>query len=118
MLNFNYSVTLLLEYAAFFKLRIDRSDLERPYRIPLSTWRCAILFFPSIAFTVIVMSLATFTTFGFAFGSYCTGLILYFAKTSSERQKLRSGIAMNAGYEIVESLDTSEVNGMDSTELA
>mmetsp|Transcript_12946 Transcript_12946/g.13879 ORF Transcript_12946/g.13879 Transcript_12946/m.13879 type:complete len:158 (+) Transcript_12946:3-476(+) len=85
MLNFNYAIALLLEYAAFFKLRISRPNLERPYRIPLSTIGCAIFFFPSIAATLLVMSLATFTTYYFAVGSLLICYLLYIAKQKSEQ---------------------------------
>ena len=37
MLNFSYSLSLLLEFAAFIKLRMDGSDIPRPYRVPLNT---------------------------------------------------------------------------------
>lgn len=85
MLNFNYSISLLLEYAAFFKLRISKPDLERPYRIPLNTIGCALFFFPAIAATLVVMSLATYATFMFALGSWFTGFLVLYAKSRSER---------------------------------
>jgi amino acid transporter len=86
MLNFNYAISLLLEYAAFFKLRISKPDLERPYRIPLNTFGCAILFFPAIAATLLVMSLATFATFYFALGAWITGYLIFYAKKRSQRR--------------------------------
>jgi len=86
MLNFNYSLSLLLEYAAFFKLRISRPELERPYRIPLNTFGCAIFFFPAIAMTLVVMSLATFTTFYFALGSWITGSLVFYAKKRASKR--------------------------------
>lgn len=87
MLNFNYAVSLLLEYAAFFKLRISKPELERPYKIPLNTFGCAVFFFPTICCTLLVMSLATYTTFAFAFASYITGLLVFLAKQRSQAQK-------------------------------
>jgi amino acid transporter len=88
MLNFNYSIALLLEYAAFFKLRISQPDLERPFRIPLNTFGCICFFFPPVAATLLLMGLATYTTWLFALGSAITGLIVYCAKQKSDRTKL------------------------------
>lgn len=86
MLNFNYALSLLLEYAAFFKLRISKPDMERPYRIPLNTCGCALFFFPAIAATLVVMSLATFQTFYFALGSWTTGALIFYGKQRSQRK--------------------------------
>jgi amino acid transporter len=83
MLNFNYALSLLLEYAAFFKLRISKPDLERPYRIPLNTFGCVCFFLPAIIATLAVMSLATFKTFYFALGSWFTGYMVFYAKQRS-----------------------------------
>jgi amino acid transporter len=105
MLNFNYAVALLLEYAAFFKLRISQPDLERPYRIPLNTFGCALFFFPAIAATLLLMSLATYTTYVFALGSAFTGLLVYCAKQKSERRKSRGLVS---GGNIYEHIDGSE----------
>jgi amino acid transporter len=85
MLNFNYGIALLFEYAAFFKLRVSRPDLERPYRIPLNTLGCAFFFFPTVASTLLVMSLATYTTYCFALGSWITGYLLFAARRWNEQ---------------------------------
>ena len=117
MLNFNYAIALLLEYAAFFKLRISRPDLERPYRIPLSTFGCCIFFFPTIVATLLVMSLATYTTYYFAFGSWITGYIVYVAKRQSELSMPVDGNT----YEHVagESLETTdETDILEATRLS
>ncbi|KAL0422517.1 UNVERIFIED_CONTAM: putative polyamine transporter [Sesamum latifolium] len=42
-LNFLYAVGMLLEFAAFIRLRIKRPDLHRPYKIPLETFGATIL---------------------------------------------------------------------------
>ncbi|KAG7348063.1 ethanolamine transporter [Nitzschia inconspicua] len=101
MLNFNYALSLLLEYAAFFKLRISKPDLERPYRIPLNTFGCVLFFFPAIAATLVVMSLATFATFYFAIGSWMTGALIFYAKQRSERRNI------HAECDQVEGIDTA-----------
>lgn len=88
MLNFNYAIGLLLEYAAFFKLRVSRPNIERPYRIPLNTIGCAVFFFPAIAGTLLVIALADFTTYYFALGSFVTGCLVYAAKQRYEKSAL------------------------------
>mmetsp|Transcript_7124 Transcript_7124/g.21007 ORF Transcript_7124/g.21007 Transcript_7124/m.21007 type:complete len:570 (+) Transcript_7124:270-1979(+) len=80
MLNFNYSISLLMEYAAFLKLRVSRPDLERPYRIPLNTVGCFVFMMPAILLTVFLMTLATYTTLAFALGVNIIGVALYHSK--------------------------------------
>jgi amino acid transporter len=86
MLNFNYGFSLLMEIAAFFKLRVSRPNLERPYRIPLNTLGCAFVFFPTVVATMLVMSLATNGTYYFALTSWITGYLLYVARRWNEQQ--------------------------------
>ena len=76
MLNFNYSISLLLEYLAFIKLRISRPDLHRPWRVPLGTVGCALMFLPSVAFTVTVILLASSSTILFSIGVNIVGVLL------------------------------------------
>lgn len=85
MLNFNYSVALLIEYAAFFKLRISRPNIERPYRIPLNTLGCAVFFFPTVSATLLVICLADFTTYYFAVGTWLVGYLLYAVKRQNDQ---------------------------------
>jgi len=79
MLNFNDALSVLFEYAAFFKLRVSRPDLARPYRIPLNTLGCVLFFFPTIAMTLIVMSLATPATYYVSVGTWIIGYLAHFA---------------------------------------
>ena len=81
MLNFNYGFALLFEYAAFFKLRVSRPDLVRPYKIPLTTFGCAIMFLPTVSAIMFVMSLATYETYYFALGLWISGYLLYATRT-------------------------------------
>ncbi|KAG5178672.1 amino acid permease-domain-containing protein [Tribonema minus] len=43
ILNSLYVFAELLEFAAFIKLRMDRPDLPRPFRVPLSTTGCIVM---------------------------------------------------------------------------
>lgn len=85
MLNFNYAISLLMEYCAFLKLRITRPDLERPYRIPLNTVGCFILFTPPIVLTLLVLCLSTYSTFIFVACTNVAGLLVLYGKARSER---------------------------------
>jgi amino acid transporter len=46
MLNFAYSISMLLEFAAFIKLRVTDADVERPFKLPLSTFGCFLFIIP------------------------------------------------------------------------
>lgn len=78
MLNFNYAISLLMEYAAFIKLRISRPDLPRPFRIPLNTTCCVLALVPTFFFTFVVLALADYGTYIFAMMVNTAGLALYY----------------------------------------
>jgi amino acid transporter len=84
MLNFNYSISLLLELCAFIKLRISQPDLVRPFRIPLSTTGCILLLIPTFVFTLIVLSLATYQTYAFVLSINLVGVLIFQARQNSE----------------------------------
>ena len=46
MLNFAYSISMLLEFAAFIKLRITDADVERPFKLPFNTFGCILFVIP------------------------------------------------------------------------
>ena len=77
MLNFNYSIALLLEYAAFIKLRLAHPHLARPWRVPLGTVGCAVALVPTIFLIVLTMCLATPATFVFSIGTILVGIFMY-----------------------------------------
>lgn len=62
-LNFLYAVGMLFEFAAFIKLRIDKPDLHRPYKVPLDTFGAAMLCLPPVLLLILVMCLASLQTF-------------------------------------------------------
>ena len=78
MLNFNYAIALLMEYAAFLQLRIRQPDIPRPYRIPLGTFGCFVLFLPTILLTLAVLACANSKTYIFSICVLSTGLFLSF----------------------------------------
>ncbi|GMH23716.1 hypothetical protein Nepgr_025559 [Nepenthes gracilis] len=61
-LNFLYSAAMLLEFAAFIKLRISMPELQRPYRVPLQTFGATILCIPPAFLLVLVMCFASLKT--------------------------------------------------------
>ncbi|KAL7578693.1 hypothetical protein ACA910_009831 [Epithemia clementina (nom. ined.)] len=77
MLNFNYSLALLLEYGAFLWLRISRPNLERPYRVPLNTFGCFVVFSPTVLAIVAVISLASWRTMVFGIMVNIVGFLIF-----------------------------------------
>jgi amino acid transporter len=63
MLNFAYSVSLLMEFSAFIKLRITDDDLERPYRIPLGVVGCILFLIPSCGICLFLILVASKRTY-------------------------------------------------------
>jgi amino acid transporter len=80
MLNFNYALALLMEYCSFIKLRIARPNAERPYKIPLNTFFCILALVPTFFFTLLVLSLASYTTYAFVLAANVVGISIYICK--------------------------------------
>ena len=83
MLNFNYALSLLMEYAAFLKLRVSKPDLPRPYRIPLNTAGCVAMLVPAVVMIFAIFFLATYQTLLFSFLTNAVGLFMYSARKNS-----------------------------------
>lgn len=62
-LNFLYAVGMLFEFAAFIKLRINKPELHRPYKVPLNTFGASMLCLPPVMLLLLVMCLASLQTF-------------------------------------------------------
>ena len=77
MLNFNYAMALLLEYVAFVTLRIQRPDVERPFRVPLSTMGCILTLVPTVMATFLVTALASWETILFGMIVMLVGVFLF-----------------------------------------
>lgn len=76
-LNFLYSIGMLLELAAFIKLRMKKPDLHRPYKVPLQTFGAIMLCLPPAALLVLVMCLASAQTFLISGVIIAVGFLLY-----------------------------------------
>ncbi|KAG8645636.1 hypothetical protein MANES_10G081200v8 [Manihot esculenta] len=76
-LNFLYAIGMLLEFAAFIKLRIKKPELHRPYKVPLETFGATLLCLPPAALLLLVMCLASLRTFLVSGAVIVLGFILY-----------------------------------------
>ncbi|XP_010272225.1 PREDICTED: probable polyamine transporter At3g19553 [Nelumbo nucifera] len=76
-LNFLYSIGMLLEFAAFIRLRVKKPDLQRPYRVPLQTFGVTMLCLPPAFLLVLVMCLATAKTLIISSSVIIVGVVLY-----------------------------------------
>lgn len=76
-LNFLYSIGMLLEFAAFIKLRITKPHLQRPYKVPLETFGAAMLCLPPTVLLVLVMCLASLQTYLVSGAVMIVGFVLY-----------------------------------------
>jgi len=76
-LNFLYAVGMLLEFAAFITLRLNKPNLHRPYRVPLPTFWAAMLCLPPALLLILVMCLASLRTFFVSGAVILLGFILY-----------------------------------------
>lgn len=76
-LNFLYAIGMLLEFAAFIKLRVKKPDLHRPYKVPFQTFGAIMLCLPPALLLVLVMCLASLRTFLVSGVVIIVGLLLY-----------------------------------------
>ena len=76
-LNFLYSVGMLLEFAAYIRLRIKKPDLHRPYKVPLQTFGATMLCLPPALLLALVMCLASLKTYLVSAGVIIFGFLLY-----------------------------------------
>lgn len=76
-LNFLYSIGMLLEFAAFIKLRITKPHLQRPYKVPLETFGATMLCLPPTVLLVLVMCLASLQTYLVSCAVMILGFVLY-----------------------------------------
>ena len=84
MLNFAYSLSMLLEFAAFIKLRVTDDDVERPYRIPLNTFGCCLFVMPPAFFLIYLMLIASKQTYVYLLILLFMGLSFYLFQKCSK----------------------------------
>lgn len=86
-LNFLYAIGMLLELAAFVRLRIKKPDLSRPYRVPVQTFGATMLCVPPALLLVLVMSLASARTYLVSGCVVVVGMFLYPAVNHAKDRK-------------------------------
>jgi len=88
MVNFNYSISLLMEYAAFIKLRISKPDDPRPYRVPFqTTFGCILFITPGCIMIVLLLFMASYTTYLY-FILFCfIGVVFYHVQEIGKRRQ-------------------------------
>lgn len=78
MLNFAYCVSLLMEFAAFIKFRLDEDEEEEDdeatagFRLPFGTFGCILFVTPPCLICVFIMLTASKVTY-----IYCTILVVF-----------------------------------------
>eukprot|EP00547_Thalassionema_nitzschioides_P004266 CAMPEP_0194220450 /NCGR_PEP_ID=MMETSP0156-20130528/28394_1 /TAXON_ID=33649 /ORGANISM="Thalassionema nitzschioides, Strain L26-B" /LENGTH=583 /DNA_ID=CAMNT_0038950491 /DNA_START=436 /DNA_END=2187 /DNA_ORIENTATION=- len=99
LLNVNYAISLLMEYAAFIKLRLFHKQLQRPYRIPIPDWAAVLIAIPPSAGILLIFAISNWAVYIFTLGALAFGVILFkFGETSKQRGwfnyelKLRSSL--------------------------
>lgn len=85
--NFLYAVGMLMEFAAFIKLRISKPDLHRPYRVPVGTLGAILISLPPAFLLVLVMCLASARTFILSSIVIVLGFVSYPAIQYMKHQK-------------------------------
>jgi amino acid transporter len=105
MLNFSYSISLLMEFAAFIKLRISQPEIDRPYQIPLNTIGCSLMLTPTVLLNLLVMSMATVKTYVFSLGVLIVGGLLY---CFGVRQQIEENLDENGVEVTVEEVTCDE----------
>ncbi|XP_031130259.1 probable polyamine transporter At3g19553 [Ipomoea triloba] len=86
LLNFLYSIGMLLELAAFITLRIKKPGLRRPYKVPLQTFGATMLCLPPMLLLILVMCLASPKTFFVSGIVIVVGFLLYPAVVQSKER--------------------------------
>lgn len=86
-LNFLYSVGMLLEFAAFIKLRIKKPDLHRPFKVPLQTFGATMFCLAPTFLLILVMSLASLQTYLVSTAVIVIGFFLYPALNHAKYRK-------------------------------
>ena len=129
LLNSVYAISLLMEYAAFVKLRLYRPELQRPYRIPVPDWAAPIIVLPPVMGILLIFALSNWYVYIFCAGSLVFGWLI--AKLSDickrkgwvEYYETKSSEAKGPSYEYDlaplgspsgESNGESESNGRDT----
>nr|GMD07198.1 probable polyamine transporter At3g19553 [Ipomoea batatas] len=124
LLNFLYSIGMLLEFAAFITLRIKKPGLRRPYKVPLQTFGATMLCLPPMLLLILVMCLASPKTFLVSGIVIVVGFLLYPAVVQSKERfyfhfntQDSSVISSSTGFEGQEIMPVNSQEGSDEASL-
>jgi len=78
MLNFSYTISILMEYAAFIKLRISKPEVYRPYKVPLGTVGCTFFVLPACLMMILLLFMANYKTYIYFLFLAILGIIGHF----------------------------------------
>lgn len=77
LLNSVYAISLLMEYAAFVKLRLFHKQLQRPYRVPIPDWAAPIIVMPPTLGILVIFATSNWYVYYFCAGIVVAGVILF-----------------------------------------
>lgn len=77
LLNSVYAISLLLEYAAFVKLRLFHKELERPYRIPVPDWAAVLIIIPPTLGIFAIIATSNWYVYVFSAGAVLFGVFFF-----------------------------------------
>jgi len=79
VLNFLYMLAMLIEFAAFIRLRVSQPLTPRPYRIPLGTGGVGVMLTGPVALLAVMFAMAPLKTWAICGVAVVVGCGLYFA---------------------------------------
>ncbi|KAL3816742.1 hypothetical protein ACHAXA_002228 [Cyclostephanos tholiformis] len=85
LLNSVYAISLLMEYAAFVKLRLYHKELQRPWRIPVPDWAVVLIVIPPTIGVLFVLATSNWYIWAFTVGSLLFGYLLLEINKVSKR---------------------------------
>ena len=99
LLNCTYAISVLLEYAAFVKLRLYHKELQRPYRIPIPDWASILLVFPPSLGIVCIFATSNWWVYAFSTGAVLFSYTLSKLSGLSKRQGLFAPLPPQKSHE-------------------
>ncbi|KAG0458615.1 hypothetical protein HPP92_021743 [Vanilla planifolia] len=75
--NILYCIAMLLEFAAFVRLRLKYPDAARPYRVPMGTAGCVAMVVPPSVLALTVLAFSSLKVALVSLGAVGVGLVLY-----------------------------------------
>jgi len=77
IMNFNYAISLIMEYAAFIKLRLRKHDRPQPFRVPLNTLGCILMLVPGVLTMLVMFLSSNYLTLIYSIVFLILGLVIF-----------------------------------------